>query len=128
MINRYTDTRICQIIPHFVIINFNALLKDTYITKVLCKHLGSPYYAMHTCTQENKHCNCAACDGLRSGVINFGPQTGLCAAEQPLSTDTGLFGPHPRTYQLPLDTNWSGRRSTDCSLYQKWSSLPVFKS
>lgn len=123
VINKYTDTSICQIIPHFKITKFIALLTDTYITKAPCTHFTSPYYTMHT--HENKHCNCAARGGLRSGVINFGPQTGLCAAKQPVSTDTGLFEPHHLSYQLPLNTTRPGSRSTDCSLYQNWSSFLV---
>lgn len=83
-------------------------------------HLTLWHHA-HLHTHENKHCDCAACGGLRSGVINFGPQTGLCAAKQPLSTDTGLFEPRHQTYQLPLHANRPGRRSTDCSLYQNVS-------
>lgn len=79
------------------------------------------WHHAHLHTHENKHCDCAARGGLRSGVINFGPQTGLCAAKQPLSTDTGLFEPRRQTYQLPLHTNGPGRRSTDCSLYQNVS-------
>lgn len=101
--------------------NMCILQKFHARASVMCRSRLILWHHAHLHTHENKHCDCAARGGLRSGVINFCPQTGLCAAEQPLSTDTGLFEPRRQTYQLPLHTNRPGRRSTDCSLYQNVS-------